>query len=66
MMVKSTLVDIAVQVHHQTEKAILVSDDGDKEKAVWVPLSQCEVEHGKRGTATLTLPEWMALDKGLI
>jgi len=70
--VKSDLVDVVVQMHAETPRAVLVSDDGDKDKAVWVPLSQCEVsyhhsmkERGK-GIATLTMPEWLAKDRGLV
>jgi len=62
----SGLVDISVQIHHRTERAVLVSGDGNKDRTVWIPLSQCEVEDGPRGTATITMPEWLAIDKRLI
>lgn len=60
------VIDITVQVHAKTDRAILVSDDGEKANAVWLPLSQVEVEMKQGGTAEITLPEWLALDKGLI
>ena len=63
---KSDLIDMALQLHARTERAVLVSDDGDKEKAVWLPLSQVEVLPLKHGTIAVTMPEWLALDKGLI
>jgi hypothetical protein len=63
---KSDLLDLTVQLHHETAKAILVSDDGDKEHAVWLPLSQCEVERKAGGIIVVTLPEWLATDKGLV
>lgn len=63
---KSDLIDVMVQKHAETPKAILVSDDGDEKKAVWIPLSQCEIEPKGKGTFELTLPEWLAQDKGLI
>ncbi len=63
---KSDLVDVTVQLHHATDRAVLVSDDGDREKAIWIPLSQCEVEKRPNGIAVVTMPEWMALEKGLI
>ncbi|RJL15295.1 hypothetical protein [Paracoccus siganidrum] len=63
---KSDVIDIAVQIHARTDRAILASDDGDKDKAVWLPLSQVEVEIGQGGTATVTMPEWLAIDKGLV
>lgn len=63
---KSDLIDVTVQLHHETERAILVSDDGDREKATWIPLSQCEILKRPNGIAIVTMPEWLALDKGLI
>lgn len=65
-MTKSDLVDLTCHLHHQTERAVLVSDDGDKQRAVWLPLSQCEVEPKGRGVVEVTCPEWLALEKGLI
>jgi hypothetical protein len=69
---KSDLIDVTVQMHAETEKAVLVSDDGDKSKAIWIPKSQCEVEFDPsmkergKGIATLTLPTWLAKERGLI
>lgn len=67
---KSDLIDVTVQKHAETAKAFLVSDDGDKSKAVWIPKSQCEIEAkacvGGEDFYELTLPEWLAKDKGLI
>jgi hypothetical protein len=63
---RSDLIDLSVQLHHETDKAILVSDDGDKDKAVWLPFSQIEIERCKGGIATVTLPEWLATEKGLV
>lgn len=54
------------------DRAILASHDGDKDKAVWLPLSQIEVEvevkirSGRSfGAAIVTMPEVLAIDKGL-
>lgn len=65
-MTRSTLVDVTVQVHHQTDRWILVSDDGDVKRAVWLPLSQIEIEIIRDDTAEVTMPEWLAQEKGLI
>ena len=63
---KSNLIDIDVEVVHRTAKAVLVHT-GNKEQAVWVPLSQCEIEpSGFAGIETITLPEPLAMEKGLI
>ena len=62
---KSDLIDITVIVKHKTALAVLV-DHGGKEP-VWIPLSQIEIEPNKDGkTYTITMPEWMAVDKGLV
>lgn len=58
---KADIVDVAIQVHAETAKAWLVSDDGDKKRAVWVPKSQAELADG-----VLTLPEWLAKEKKFI
>ena len=64
---KSNLVDIAGVQHAETEKAILFSDTADKKDAVWLPKSQIEIEaDGHRNFITVTMPEQLALDKGLI
>ena len=62
------LIDIAMVKHHQTELAILVSDDGDREKAIWLPLSRIEIEPqpGSKGIVIVTMPVSLATDKGLI
>lgn len=63
---KSNIVDIDIEVSHRTEKAVLVHT-GVKEQAVWLPLSQIEIEpSGIGGIETVTLPETLALEKGLI
>jgi len=65
-MTKSDLIDVTVQLHMMTDRAIRVSDDGDDEKAVWIPLSQCEVLKRPNGIAIVTMPEWMAVERGLV
>ena len=61
----SDLIDVTIQIHHETEKAWLVSVDGSRDSAVWIPKSQAELMTERR-THTLTLPEWLATEKGLI
>ena len=63
---KSDVIDIDVQLLHETEKAVLVTDSVP-EKGIWLPRSKIEIEEtGIGGIHTVTLPEWLALDKGLI
>jgi hypothetical protein len=68
---KSNLIEITLELRHETEKAFLVTDGstiikkGDTtptELKVWIPKSQ--VENNNDGT--FTMPEWLALEKGFI
>lgn len=62
---KSDIIDIACIIKRKTERAALI-DHGGKEP-VWLPLSQieiCKSDDGK--TDIVSLPEWLARDKGLI
>ena len=63
---RSNIIDIDVEVSARTEKAVLVHD-GDPSVAVWLPLSQIEIRPtGIGGIETVTLPEWLAIEKGLV
>lgn len=59
---KSDLIDIACIIRHETQRAWLI--DVGNEKPVWVPKSQVEVYEDK-GTI-ITMPEWLAKEKGLV
>lgn len=63
------LIDLEMRLHVETANAILASDDGDRDKAVWLPKSQIEFEaklvKGEH-YATVTMPEWLATEKGLV
>jgi hypothetical protein len=80
-MTVKTLTDLTLALHHRTEKAVLVSETGEESKAVWLPLSQVEIEetskvvvgHDKRGqmvvgmpVVEVKLPEWLAIKNGLV
>jgi hypothetical protein len=64
-MSKKQLCDLELHLHAETNKAILVSNYGVAENAVWVPKSQCEFEI-KNNLVEVTMPEWLAIDKGLV
>ena len=64
-MSRSNLVDVEVIIVHQTAKAVLVKPDEEAD-GVWLPLSQCEVYGGSGSVGEVTLPDWLATDKGLI
>ena len=61
-------IDIAGFRHHETKAALLFSDTNDKSKAIWLPLSQCEVyADGGHPTAVIVrMPTWLARKKELI
>lgn len=62
---RSDLIDLSVVLVHETDRAVLVDHGG--EGSVWVPKSLCEIERDASGkTWTLTLPERVAQEKGLI
>lgn len=46
-MSRNELVDLTLAILHETDAAILVSDDGTEKRAVWVPRSQVEIERLK-------------------
>ena len=56
------LVDIECQVLIEKELSIRI-DDGTKK--VWLPRSQIEIEPNGR-TAIVTMPRWLAEEKGLV
>lgn len=74
-MSSKTLTDLTLCLHHETDKAVLVSETGDPKKSVWIPKSQCEVsktekvarvEGGKSyPVVEVTMPEWLAINKDL-
>lgn len=59
-MPKKELVDIAGDIKDETEKAYRFFDGTRTE---WLPKSQCEWDERDK---TMTMPEWLALEKGLI
>lgn len=77
---RSNLTDLDMVLHHQTKDAVLVSDTGEEARAVWLPKSQIEFarldknsgavkKDGQRTVlpvVTVTMPEWLAKEKGLI
>lgn len=67
---KSDIVDVSLEPRLRRDKAQAFFqgelDEDDKEIWIWLPLSQIEIEQGEGNLVTVSLPEWLALDKGLI
>ncbi len=57
-------VDLEVVIKRETDKAYLIDHGGEEE--VWMPKSQVRAVEKKGRTATLTVTEWIANEKGLI
>lgn len=62
---RSDLVDLALAIHGETDKAWLLSDEDDKAKAQWLPKSQAERGEGK-DAGIWTMPGWLAKDRGWV
>ena len=62
---KSNIIDIEVLIIHLTEKAVLAAAD-ETDEGVWLPLSQVEVDGDPGSMGIISLPKWLAQDKGLI
>jgi hypothetical protein len=67
--------EFELHLHFETEKALLVSDTGIKEQAVWLPKSKIEFEiigategsaDRRLASVKVTAPEWLAIEKGLL
>lgn len=60
------IVEIELTCMNETFKAMRMHP-GEPEKAVWLPKSQIEVDPpGNIGVKTVTMPRWLAEEKGLI
>lgn len=66
--VRSDLVDLTLELRQIKPLAIAVSDPAKPHAAPWVWLPKSEIEFERKGkTAVLvTLPEWLAKQKGLV
>lgn len=61
---RSDLVDIAAEIRAETKAAVLIFDGTRK---AWLPKSQIEIEaSGGSALVVVTLPEWLAREKGLL
>jgi hypothetical protein len=56
---RSDLVDIECEIRAERPLAVLIHDG---QRTVWLPRSQIEI--GDDGT--IAMPEWLAMEKGLI
>ena len=63
-------VDLVLHLHAEKVDVILVSDDGERKNAVFLPRCWCSWSVTSRSpegnTIAVTLPEWLAIEKGLV
>lgn len=55
-----------LQLHAETEKAFLLSPDGDEDHSFWLPKSVIEYDyHGSDGFVLCFIPKWLRKKVGL-
>jgi len=60
-------VELSLQCHAETGKAMLLSDDGDEKNAIWIPKSQIvALPTETSGIGTYEIKEWIAKKNGMI
>lgn len=60
------IIDLEVHRLHSTDKAVLITTDLP-ENGVWLPKSQIELTGSGKGELwDLQIPEWLAIEKGLV
>lgn len=68
---KDDLIDFRLFLFHETEKAWLVGETPDRDKAFWLPKSQCTWEETGIRKCNMAVddfgvPEWLCVEKELI
>lgn len=58
--------DVELHWHFETERAIAVSENGIADAKFFLPKSQIEFEQRDDGSVVVSMPEWLAKEKGLI
>ena len=66
VLAKDRVVDLELHIHASTERTIKVSLHDEPAAGVWLPKSQIESEPIGKNLFTVTLPEWLAIEKGLV
>jgi hypothetical protein len=63
----SDLIDLKLQLRQERPLAIMVSDPAQGANAPWISLPRSQIEYVADGAfVTVTLPEWLAREKGLV
>ena len=59
-------IELNVHCHRCTQRAVLLSDDGDESNAVWIPRSQVRGEVKVDEVTTIEIADWIAEREGLV
>jgi len=63
-------IEICLYIIAETDRAFLVTDEEGENnlRGKWIPKSQIELEQdaGPRDTIIITMPEWLAIEKGFV
>lgn len=63
----SDTVTLHMRRFHGTELAVLFSPTDNRDDAVWLPQSEIEYRRTEtRAVYEVTMPEWLAIEKGLV
>jgi hypothetical protein len=67
---RAPMVEIECVVRDETQRAVAVADGtmerdlaGEREKLFWLPKSRIKIDEE---TGVIRMPEWLAIDKGLV
>lgn len=67
-MSRNDPVELELYLHYETEKAFLMSENNDREHAVWLPKSQIRFHDDSVAvgeSVIVIMPEWLAEAKDL-
>lgn len=61
------LIELDCDYVGETDDAILIANPFEEKDSIWLQKSQIEIEYlGHVGSICVTLPEWLATEKGLV
>lgn len=61
------IVDVELYLHHETPAAILISKNGTRrDEQIWLPKKLIEYVIKHHNCISVTMPQWLAFEKGLI
>lgn len=65
-MTRKTLISFTLNIFYETEKAIRVGETTDPSEGFWLPKSKIEYAETGANIVEVTMPEWLAEEKGIL